>query len=152
MIRKAQIHDYEQVERIMQQVHRMHVNWRPDIYRNADIVFSKSCFEELCNRDEIILYETEHTVIGIACFKERVIPDDGVKVPKKTLFVDTMAVLEEYRGKGVGHALFDALKEIAKQKNCEGIELQVNAKNENARNMYQSYGFTEKSINMELYF
>lgn len=91
-------------------------------------------------------------VIGIAFFKERIIPDGGKQVPKKTLFVDTMAVLEGYRGKGVGHALFDELKKIAKEKGCAGIELQVNARNENAMKMYQGYGFTEKSINMELYF
>lgn len=32
----------------------------------------------------------------------------------------------------------------------DGLELQVNAKNSAAKVMYESYGFTEKSINMEL--
>ena len=36
------------------------------------------------------------------------------------------------------------------EKNLDGIELQVNAKNNAAYEMYKKYGFTEKSINMEL--
>ena len=33
---------------------------------------------------------------------------------------------------------------------ADGIEVQVNAKNHDAYEMYKNYGFTEKSINMEL--
>lgn len=152
MIRKAQMEDYEQIEKIMLQVHRMHVTWRPDVYCDTEAVFSKSYFEELLNNDEILLYEEQNKVVGIAFYKDRIIHKDGVQVAKKTLFVDVIAVLEGYRGKGIGHALFDALKDIAKSKNFEGIELQVNAKNENAIKMYKGYGFTAKSINMETYF
>lgn len=36
------------------------------------------------------------------------------------------------------------------RKKLGGIELQVNAKNKAAYEMYCNYGFTEKSINMEL--
>ena len=42
------------------------------------------------------------------------------------------------------------LKNLKKEKNLDGIELQVNARNSAAYEMYKKYGFTEKSINMEL--
>lgn len=45
---------------------------------------------------------------------------------------------------------FDFLKELKKEKGYDAIELQVNARNKAAYNMYRNYGFTEKSINMEL--
>lgn len=45
---------------------------------------------------------------------------------------------------------FEKVKEIKAEKNLDGIELQVNAKNQAAYEMYCNYGFTEKSINMEL--
>lgn len=45
---------------------------------------------------------------------------------------------------------FEKVKEIKAKKNLDGIELQVNAKNKAACEMYCNYGFTEKSINMEL--
>lgn len=45
---------------------------------------------------------------------------------------------------------FEKVKEIKAEKKLDGIELQVNAKNKAAYEMYRSYGFTEKSIHMEL--
>lgn len=45
---------------------------------------------------------------------------------------------------------FEQVKEIKAKKNLDGIELQVNAKNKAAYEMYCNYGFTEKSIHMEL--
>lgn len=45
---------------------------------------------------------------------------------------------------------FEQVKEIKAEKNLDGIEFQVNAKNKAAYEMYCNYGFTEKSINMEL--
>ena len=61
-----------------------------------------------------------------------------------------MAVDEAYRGMGIGHLFFDKIKEIKAEKKLDGIELQVNAKNKAAYEMYLKCGFTEKSINMEL--
>ena len=69
---------------------------------------------------------------------------------RKVLFVDTMAVEEKYRGKGIGTGMFEYLKKVAKERQCDGIELQVNARNTAAKKMYEKCGFTEKSINMEL--
>lgn len=72
------------------------------------------------------------------------------QVTRDVIFIDSMAVDEQYRGKGIGHAFFDFLKELKRQKGCDGIELQVNARNKAAYQMYVNCGFTEKSINMEL--
>ena len=69
---------------------------------------------------------------------------------RKVLFVDSMAVDEAYRGKGIGHRLFAFAQQICTEQGYDGFELQVNAKNQAARAMYEKYGFTEKSINMEL--
>ena len=71
-------------------------------------------------------------------------------VTRDLVFIDSMAVDELFRGKGVGHVFFSLVKEIATKKNADGIELQVNARNKQAYEMYTKYGFTEKSINLEL--
>jgi hypothetical protein len=42
-IRKARWEDYESVIRIMNQVQKMHVEWRPDIYKMCDEIRDKSC-------------------------------------------------------------------------------------------------------------
>lgn len=76
--------------------------------------------------------------------------ESPVHVTRDVVFVDSMVVDREYRGKGIGHLFFDKLKEIKEAKKLDGIELQVNARNTMAYEMYKKYGFTEKSINMEL--
>lgn len=82
------------------------------------------------------------------------VQDMHVEGPSHTtrdlIFVDRMAVDEAYRGAGVGHKMFDFLKGLKAEKNMDAIELQVNAKNTAAYEMYRKYGFTEKSINLEL--
>lgn len=61
-----------------------------------------------------------------------------------------MAVDENYRGMGIGHLFFERVRQIKAQRRCDGIELVVNAKNQAAYEMYAKYGFTVKSITMEL--
>ena len=76
--------------------------------------------------------------------------ESPVHVTRDVVFVDSMVVDREYRGKGIGHLFFDKLKEIKEAKKLDGIELQVNARNTMAYELFKKYGFTEKSINMEL--
>ena len=74
----------------------------------------------------------------------------GPQVERKVLFVDSIGVKEGHRGRGIGRLLFDELRQIYQEGGYDGLELQVNAKNLAARRIYASYGFTEKSINLEL--
>ena len=71
-------------------------------------------------------------------------------VTRNVLFIDSMAVDEKHRGQGIGHQLFAFIRSLAQEKGFDGVELQVNARNHAAYEMYKKYGFTEKSINMEL--
>lgn len=149
VVRLAQVGDYEAVEVIMKQVQELHIKWRPDIYKECEVVLAKEEFLEAIKEETLLVATQEEKVVGLLAFMYRHIGSDK-QVERKVLFIDAMAVDEEQRGKGIGHQLFDAVKEIAKEKMCDGIELQVNARNARAKKMYQDYGFTEKSINMEL--
>lgn len=148
-IRYAESHDYSQVETIMQQVQDMHVNWRPDIYKRGGVVLPPEIFDEAVQNKEFIVAETDDKIVGLLFFMIRHIENNN-QVTRDVLFIDSMAVAEGYRGQGVGHRLFEFVKQIRQQRNLDGIELQVNAKNLEAKAMYEKYGFTEKSINMEL--
>ena len=97
----------------------------------------------------IYVAQTEAGVKGVMEITYRHI-ESPVHVTRDVVFVDSMVVDREYRGKGIGHLFFDKLKEIKEAKKLDGIELQVNARNTMAYEMYKKYGFTEKTINMEL--
>lgn len=148
-IRRANIDDYQAVEVIMQQVQQMHINWRPDIYKHSETVLPIEIYEQAVHDETAYVAECEGHVKGVLLIQYRHIESTN-QVTRDVIYIDSMAVDEPYRGRGIGHAFFEYLKELKLQKECDGIELQVNAKNKAAYEMYVNYGFTEKSINMEL--
>ncbi len=149
VIRKVTADDYESVNDIMGQVQKMHVDWRPDIYKPLEPVIPFDRFEKIVSGDTCFAAELNGKVVGIMEIEFRH-TESPTHITRDILFIDTMAVDQNYRGKGIGHMFFEKVKEIKKQKGLDGIELQVNAKNSAAYEMYRNYGFTEKSINMEL--
>ena len=148
--KNAVINDYESVIKIISQVQDMHVEWRPDIYKYNNNLIPKEAFEEIVETNTFFVAENENEkIVGVLEIVFRHI-ETPAHVTRDIIFIDTMAVAEKYRGLGVGHKMFEFLKKMKIEKNMDGIELQVNAKNRAAYEMYQKYGFTEKSINMEL--
>lgn len=133
----------------MKQVHKLHVGWRPDVYKQQETILPLDEFKQAIKEQAFFVAEGEGKVVGILGLMYRHV-ETPVHVTKDIIFIDSMAVDESYRKKGVGHAFFDFLKELKKEKDYDAIELQVNARNKGAYNMYRNYGFTEKSINMEL--
>lgn len=148
-IRLAKKIDYESVVRIMSQVQDMHVEWRPDIYKHNENLILEEIFEKIVENDTFYVAESDGAVVGVLEIVYRHVETPS-HVTRDVIFIDTMAIDENYRGMGIGHKMFEFLKQIKTEKNLDGIELQVNAKNRAAYEMYRKCGFTEKSINMEL--
>ena len=149
-IRNATTNDYESVIKIISQVQDMHVEWRPDIYKYNDNLMAKEEFEKRVESNTFFVAENEkEKIVGVLEIIFRHI-ESPAHVTRDVIFIDTMAVDEKYRGLGVGHKMFEFLKMMKIEKNMDGIELQVNARNRAAYEMYKKYSFTEKSINMEL--
>ena len=149
-IRSARAEDYNTVETIMKEVQQLHVDWRPDIYKPADPVYSKEYFEKLVSENRLLVAELEGSVAGLLSYVYRHVESDK-QVTRDVLFVDDLAVKEEYRCRGIGSQLLQFVKDKVRDEHLDGLELQVNARNVAARKMYAHCGFTEKSINMELH-
>lgn len=148
-IRNAEINDYNAVQTIMKQVQQMHIDWRPDIYKYSETLMPLEIYEQAVNEKTFFIAEYEGNIAGILFILFRHI-ESPYHITRNIIYVDSMAVDEKYRGKGIGHAFFDFLKDLRNEKEYDGIELQVNAKNKAAYEMYRNCGFTEKSISMEL--
>lgn len=149
-IRFAEEKDYNQVEKIMKQVQKMHTEWRPDIYKNVEILLPLDMYMDYVNNRELIIATLDSgDVVGILIYFTRNI-SGGPMVDRKVMFIDSMGVDEHYRGQGIGRELFAFVQNICEEQDYDGLELQVNAKNIAAKKMYEKYGFTEKSVNMEL--
>lgn len=127
----------------------MHIDWRPDIYKYSETVLPLEVYKQAVKDETFFVAEYERNVAGILFIIYRHI-ENPIQVTRNIICVDSMAVDEEYRRKGIGHAFFDFLKKLKNEKGFDGIELQVNAKNKSAYKIYSDCGFTNKSITMEL--
>ena len=149
IIRKAEKTDFVAVRNIMDQVQQMHVEWRPDVYRLNDDLISEERFDSMLDAGDLYVADAEGKAVGVLGIAFRHIESPAL-VARDVFFIASMAVDSGFRGMGIGHKFFEKVKELKTLSGADSIELQVNAKNRAAYEMYKKYGFTEKSINMEL--
>lgn len=148
-IRPIKPQDYGRVSYIMDQVQQLHVDWRPDVYKQVSPLITREMYEEILKENNWYVAEADGRVAGVLELMKRHV-EGPAQVTKDILYISTMAVDKEYRGKGIGHKFFEKVRQIKEENGYDTIELQVNARNTKAYEMYKNYGFTEKSINMEL--
>ena len=55
--------------------------------------------------------------------------------------IHDVVVLQPFRGKGIGRRLFEGVAEIARERGCCKLTLEVLEGNENARHLYSNLGF-----------
>ena len=148
-IELADIEELEEINELAKQVHKIHVKWRPDIYKDVEKVIDKSFFEKLITDKQIYVAKLDNKIVGYLMFmiKEQ---NNPVMNFKKYLIIDTICVNENYRKKGIGTELLEYAKEIAKKYDCTDLQLNVSPENVNAINLYEKFGFTVKGISYSM--
>lgn len=87
----------------------------------------------------VLLALTQERPVGIAvCFF-------GLSTfqARPLLNIHDLAVLPEFRGKGIGRALLSAAEDCAVQRGCCKLTLEVQEDNVSARGLYESFGFSD---------
>ena len=121
---------------------RYHYNGRPDIFSNkSDEELKEDLINSIMN-DNIMVLEDENRIVGYIQYEIR-------EKHAKTMWVDQLVIDKQYQKKGYGKLLLDKVIELAKQENCERIELECWAFNDNAVGMYNHIGFSEQRVKLE---
>jgi ribosomal protein S18 acetylase RimI-like enzyme len=139
LIRDIRIDDYEAVDNLMQLLHKVHVDGRPDLYTPLEHPYSKEEFEKLVDDNKVISIAAEenHIVTGI-CFVS--IRDKSGMVSMKTAYMDDLVVAKEYQHMGIARALFVEAEKQAKKLGAIRLDLMVWSFNESAKQLYESLG------------
>lgn len=148
-IRLANFSDYQQVLKILNQVHDLHVKLRPDIYRNTNKLMNKEIFKEKTESNCYYVAEIDGVVVGILDLIFKNI-DSPAHNKRKIILIDVIGVDINYQNLGIGKKLLDKAKLLKDKYKYDSIELNVNSANLRAYSMYKKYGFKEKSIILEL--
>lgn len=61
IIRPAETSDFDSVVHILNQVQALHVNWRPDIYKESKDFFSLDAFQDALGRETFMLLHMKCT-------------------------------------------------------------------------------------------
>ena len=138
-IRNMILDDYNEVDRLMAQVHQLHVNGRPDLYIDVEHIYSYEQFKEMVENEDMItiLAEEKNHVIGICMISMRA---RTCMVKRRTAYMEDLCVDEACRGKGIGKKLFLYAKDQAIKTGAERLDLMVWDFNKNARKFYESMG------------
>ena len=148
MIELATAKDRAEVNRLARQIHQLHVDWRPDIYQMPEELFSEEQFQELVGTRQMYVGKLNGIVVGYAILKIREYNWPAV-VYRRVMVLDQLCVEETLRGHGLGTAMMEDIRALAKAFGCTDMQLGVYPQNDAAVSFYQKCGFMIRSINMQ---
>lgn len=150
IIRKAGIDDFEQIHRIVMQVHNLHLKNRREIYKDVNPLTIDEFKEDITSDNKLYLVaESNENVVGICFSTIKIITDNRILNDKKIVYIENICVDVNERKKGIGKMLYNETIKIAKNIKANSIELMVWKFNEEAINFYKNLGMEIKNIRFE---
>lgn len=151
MIRKARKDDIGRIIDLLHQVNMVHHEIRPDLFRPHTTKYDRQELENLLNVEEkpVFVFDSGDGVSGYAFCQITEIKDDILLQDIKTLYIDDICVDGNARGRHVGKALFEYVREYAKSIGCHNITLNVWEGNIPASRFYQNMGMKVQKTTME---
>ncbi|MFX0089098.1 MAG: GNAT family N-acetyltransferase [Promethearchaeota archaeon] len=70
------------------------------------------------------------------------------RVEEKELMIDSLAVAEDMRNKGIGSSLIKSIIDFARSKGCLRVKLWVIEKNRRAKELYKRMGFKQGKVHI----
>ena len=150
-IRFAKMSDVPAILELLRQVGQVHHQGRPDIFRLGAQKYSASEVIALLDdpMNPIFIAAEGETVLGYGFCQMIHHEKDPVMTDRLELYLDDLCVDESTRGKGVGKALYQAIRKYAKNRGCHSVSLNVWSCNENAHKFYVNLGLTPRKTYME---
>lgn len=151
-IRRAKPKDIESLIALLYQVHAVHSEKRPDIFRRGSKKYTEDELKGILKNEStpvLVCVDASDTVLGYAfCVFEEVKNDPSLS-DRKSLYIDDICVDEQRRGQHVGTRLFEAVLALAREADCYGVTLNVWNLNEGAMRFYEKCGMTPLKVTME---
>ena len=142
MIRKASLNDYNQISKLVSEVHQLHVLNRPDVYLDLKQPFSYDSFLQLLEEPTSNLFVIENSnqnLIGYGIINFLKTRSLTIMKPSTIAYIDDFCISSSYQHQGYGAQLFDYLKEYAKEQGATSLQLTVWEFNEPAIAFYEKW-------------
>lgn len=153
-IKKAEVGDILGLNELLYQVHDVHAQGRPDIFKKGAKKYNEVELEEIIKNENTPIFvaidENSNEVLGhmFCIFKE--VKDHVSLENRKILFIDDLCVHEKARGQKIGQKFCDFALELCKKENCHSLTLDIWNFNEGALKFYERLGFKPLKTVMEM--
>ena len=138
---------------LLHQVDMVHHVLRPDLFKPNTTKYNEQELEAMLSDDcKPIFVFDDGMVLGYAFCQISEVRNDQLLEDIKTLYIDDICVDEKARGKHVGKALYEYVRDYAKSIDCNHITLNVWEGNEPALHFYRSMGMQVQKTTMEIVF
>ena len=151
MIRKAKKDDIKRIIELLHHVNMVHHVIRPDLFRPHTTKYNEQELEAMLNDESkpVFVFD-DGEVQGYAFCQVSEIRNNQLLEDIKTLYIDDICVDENARGKHVGKALYEYVRDYAKSIGCNNITLNVWEGNKPALHFYRNMGMQVQKTTMEV--
>lgn len=150
-IRKAEEKDIPRITELLYQVHKVHSDRRPDLFRRGSKKYDENELKQIIADSERPIFvgiDESGNVLGYAFCIFQHFGDNSLE-KHDTIYIDDLCVDEKYRKKGIGTALYGYVVKLAKESGCHNMTLNVWAQNEDAIIFYSRMGLSVQKYTME---
>ncbi len=150
-IRKAIETDIEQIDKLLYEVHKIHSDVRPDLFKKGAKKYTDDELKEIIANPKtpVFIAMIGAELVGYAfCIHQQHLNNNNM-TDVKTLYIDDLCVDEKARGQHVGKQLYEYVLNYAKTNGYYNITLNVWAWNESALKFYEKIGLKVQKIGME---
>ena len=151
MIRKASNKDIQRIIELLHQVNMVHHVIRPDLFKPHTTKYNEQELEAMFKDDSkpVFVYD-DGEVQGYAFGQTTEVKDNLLLEDNKSLYIDDICVDEKARGKHVGKALYEYVRDYARSIGCHNITLNVWEGNNPAISFYKNMGMQVQKTTMEV--
>ena len=151
MIRRASNKDIPRIIALLHQVNMVHHVIRPDLFKPHTTKYNEQELETMFKDDSkpVFVYD-DGEVQGYAFCQVTEVKDNLLLVDNKSMYIDDICVDEKARGKHVGKALYEYVRDYARSIGCHNITLNVWEGNTPAISFYKNMGMQVQKTTMEI--
>ncbi|MBQ9443951.1 MAG: GNAT family N-acetyltransferase [Lachnospiraceae bacterium] len=150
-IGRAVIKDRTDIQRLLEQVCRVHADIRPDLFIDGRRKYTDDELKALIEDDKrpiFAAYDDDGSLVGY-CFTVIEEHNGFNEPPHRTLYIDDLCVDEAARGAHIGRALYDHVRNWAREQGFYNITLHVWEHNDRAKAFYDAMGMQIQLYGME---
>ena len=151
-VRLAEAKDIPAILKLLVQVDMVHHNGRPDLFRGPATKYSAAELEQILADEKTPVFvctDEQDLVLGHGfCILQH--SGGELMVEHTTLYIDDICVDEAARGQGVGRALFERIRDSAREQGAYNVTLNVWTCNPGAMAFYERLGLVPYKTGMEM--